>query len=34
MFEDWKVPCIILNTGVEGIQQSHERILAALESSR
>jgi hypothetical protein len=33
MFEDWKVPCIILNTGVEGIQQSHERILAALESA-
>ena len=32
MFENWKVPCIILNTGVEGIQQSHERILAALES--
>ena len=33
MFEDWKVPCIILNTGVEGIQQSHERIISALESS-
>ncbi|MDG6900449.1 MAG: hypothetical protein JRM80_00610 [Nitrososphaerota archaeon] len=33
MFVDWKVPCIILNTGVEGIQESHERILAALESS-
>lgn len=33
MFEDWKVPCIILNTGVEGIQQSHERIIAALESN-
>ena len=33
MFEDWRVPCIILNTGVEGIQQSHERIVAALESS-
>lgn len=32
MFEDWKVPCIILNTGVEGIQASHERILAALKS--
>jgi hypothetical protein len=32
MFEDWKVPCIILNTGVEGIQASHERIVAALES--
>ncbi|MDG6898677.1 MAG: hypothetical protein JRN24_02955 [Nitrososphaerota archaeon] len=34
MFEDWKVPCIILNTGVEGIQQSHDRIVAALESPR
>jgi hypothetical protein len=33
MFEEWKVPCIILNTGVEGIHQSHERIIAALESS-
>jgi hypothetical protein len=33
MFETWKVPCIILNTGVESIQQSHERIVAALESS-
>jgi hypothetical protein len=32
MFEGWKVPCIILNTGVEGIQASHERIVAALES--
>jgi hypothetical protein len=34
MFESWKVPCIILNTGVEGIQASHERIVAALESPR
>lgn len=34
MFEDFKVPCMILNTGVEGIQQSHERIVAALEGSR
>ncbi len=33
MFEDWKVPCIILNTGVEGIQASHQRIIAALEQS-
>jgi len=33
MFEDWKVPCIILNTGVEGIKQSHERIISALESA-
>jgi hypothetical protein len=33
MFERWRVPCIILNTGVEGIQESHRRIVAALESS-
>jgi len=33
MFEDWRVPCVILNTGVEGIQQSHERIIAALEAA-
>ena len=31
MFENWKVPCMILNTGVEGIQKSHERILAVLD---
>lgn len=34
MFEKWKVPCLILNTGVEGIQRSHERILAGLESAK
>lgn len=33
MFEKWKVPCIILNTGVEGIQESHQRIVAALASA-
>jgi hypothetical protein len=33
MFRNWKVPCVILNTGVEGVQQTHERIVAALESS-
>ncbi len=33
MFDTWKVPCVILNTGVEGITASHERILAALESA-
>lgn len=32
MFEDWNVPCIILNTGVEGVQQSHQRIIAAMVS--
>ena len=33
LFENWKVPCVILNTGIESIQQSHERILAALQSA-
>lgn len=33
MFEKWRVPCVILNTGVEGVEQSHQRIVAALESS-
>ncbi len=32
MFENWKVPCVILNTGVEGIAESHRRIVAALEA--
>jgi ATP-dependent phosphoenolpyruvate carboxykinase len=33
MFETWKVPCVILNIGVESVQASHERIIAALESA-
>ncbi len=33
MFENWNVPCMILNTGVEGIADSHRRIRAALESA-
>jgi hypothetical protein len=33
MFENWKVPCTILNTGVEDIQQTHERIIKALNAS-
>ncbi len=33
MFENWKVPCLILNTGVEGIQASHTRIVSALEAA-
>lgn len=33
MFEGWKVPCMILNTGVENVQQTHDRIIAALEAS-
>lgn len=33
MFGEWKVPCVILNTGVEGIEESHRRIISALEAS-
>jgi hypothetical protein len=33
MFERWRVPCIILNTGVETIDETHRRIVAALEAS-
>ncbi len=33
MFENWKVPCVILNTGVEGIDASQRRIVAAIEAS-
>ena len=33
MFENWKVPCVILNTGIESIQQSHERIVSALDAT-
>ncbi len=32
LFETWKVPCLILNTGVEGIDASNRRIVAALEA--
>ncbi len=32
MFENWKVPCTILNTGVEGVEGTHRRIVSALES--
>lgn len=34
MFENWHIPCVILNTGVEGIQASHERIVTALETRK
>lgn len=33
MFETWRVPCMILNTGVENIQESQRRIISALEST-
>jgi len=32
MFEFWRVPSIILNTGVAGIEETNERIIAALEA--
>jgi hypothetical protein len=32
MFEAWNVPCVILNTGADGIEETHERIIAALEA--
>jgi hypothetical protein len=31
MFEDYKIPCILLNTGVESVNQSHERIVKVLK---
>jgi hypothetical protein len=34
MFEDWRVPCVILNTGAEGIEETHKSIIAALEAPR
>jgi hypothetical protein len=33
MFENWHVPCVILNTGVENIEQTHARIVENLESA-
>jgi hypothetical protein len=33
MFEDWKIPCRLLNTGVETVEQTHKRILNALKRS-
>lgn len=33
MFETWRVPCVILNTGVESIAATHERIVKALQAS-
>ena len=32
MFKNYSVPCIILNTGVESIEKTHERIIEELES--
>jgi hypothetical protein len=31
MFEDWHIPCMLLNTGVETVEQTHKRIVAALK---
>jgi hypothetical protein len=33
MFEDYNIPCILLNTGVETVEQTHERILRALKTA-
>jgi hypothetical protein len=33
MFEKCGVPCIILNTGVEGVDQTHQRIISALSQA-
>ena len=30
MFEEWKIPCILLNTGVETVEQTHQSILKHL----
>ncbi len=32
MFEKWQIPCVILNTGPEGVQETHKRIVSAIES--
>ena len=34
MFEKWKAPDIILNTGVEEMEESHSRIVAAIDDGR
>jgi hypothetical protein len=33
MFDDWKIPCVLLNTGVESVDQSHKRIVAWLRKT-
>ncbi len=32
MFDDHKVPCILLNTGVEGVEETYQRIVKAVET--
>jgi hypothetical protein len=32
MFDRWQVPCLLLNTGVERVDQTHTRILRALRA--
>ncbi len=34
MFEDWQIPSILLNTGVEKVDETHRRIIAALKRTR
>jgi hypothetical protein len=31
MFDDHKVPCILLNTGIEGVEETYQRIAKAVE---
>lgn len=31
MFEGWKIPCVLLNTGVENVDATHSRIVNALK---
>lgn len=33
MLEDWQIPCISLNTGVESVEQTHQRILNHLKGT-
>ncbi|MFX1521210.1 MAG: hypothetical protein ACFFCD_14955 [Promethearchaeota archaeon] len=34
MFDDHKVPCILLNTGVEGVEATYQRIVEAIDSPK
>jgi len=32
LFSEYKIPCILLNTGVETVEQTHKRVMKALKS--
>jgi len=32
LFSEYKIPCILLNTGIETIEQTHKRVMKALKS--